>query len=135
MKQRGVGEYAVEMVLRQIELEEILLPHIATAVSARHLDKARRALDADRDVTEVGKGLEIASRTTAEIHYREGRRTFDVLQQCGDVRADVVVASAAPKIVGALIVVRERRGAELLQGERVEFQDIGNAASDSVARL
>jgi hypothetical protein len=32
MKQRGVGEYAIETLIRQIDLEEILLPHFATAV-------------------------------------------------------------------------------------------------------
>jgi hypothetical protein len=31
MKQRGVGEHAIEMVIRQIELEEILLPYFAAA--------------------------------------------------------------------------------------------------------
>jgi hypothetical protein len=31
------------MVMRQIELEEILLPHFATAVDARHYGQARDA--------------------------------------------------------------------------------------------
>jgi hypothetical protein len=35
MKERRVGEYAVEMAIRQIELEEILLPYFAAAVGAR----------------------------------------------------------------------------------------------------
>jgi len=34
MKQRGVSEHAIEAVIRQIELEEILLPYFAAAVGA-----------------------------------------------------------------------------------------------------
>src|SRR6266849_5385004 len=69
MKQRGVGEHAVEMVIRQIELEEILLPHFTAAVGARHNGQARGAFQTYREVTEFGKHLEVASRPAAEIEY------------------------------------------------------------------
>src|SRR5215813_6414824 len=46
MKQRGVGEYIIEIVLRQIELEEILLPHFAAAVRARHYCEVPRMTSA-----------------------------------------------------------------------------------------
>ena len=36
VKQRGVGEHAIEMLIRQIEFEEILLPNFATAVAVRN---------------------------------------------------------------------------------------------------
>jgi hypothetical protein len=52
MKQRGVGEYAIEMVIRQIELEEILLPHLAAAMGARHHGEMRGAFQTYRNVTE-----------------------------------------------------------------------------------
>ena len=39
MKQRGVGEYTIEIATRQIELEKILLPNFATAVGTRHVGK------------------------------------------------------------------------------------------------
>src|SRR5207237_3636626 len=60
MKQRGVGKYTIEMVIRQIELEEILLPYVAAAVGARHCGEVRSAFQADRNVTEFGKHLEVA---------------------------------------------------------------------------
>ena len=60
MKQRGVGEHAIEMVIRQIELEEILLPYFAAAVGARHRGEVRGAFQTYRDVTEAGKHLEVA---------------------------------------------------------------------------
>jgi hypothetical protein len=60
MKKRRVGEYAVETALRQIELEEILLPDFAAAVCARHGGQARGAFQAYRDVSELGERLEVA---------------------------------------------------------------------------
>ena len=39
MKQRGVGEYTIEIVVRQIELEKILLPNFA-APEAKKIDPA-----------------------------------------------------------------------------------------------
>ncbi len=67
MKKRGIGEYAIEMVLRQIKLEEILLPYFASAMCARHLGETRGALQSDRNVTESGKSLEIAAGPAAKI--------------------------------------------------------------------
>src|SRR5712691_13570732 len=60
MKQRGVGEHAVEMVIRQIELEEILLPYLAATVGTRHYGEVRGAFQTYRDMTEFGKHLEVA---------------------------------------------------------------------------
>ena len=78
MKQRGVGEHAIHMVIRQIELEEILLPYFATAVGARHRGEVRDAFQTYRDVTEFGKHLEVAPGPAAKIEYRETRVTLDV---------------------------------------------------------
>src|ERR1700730_11727700 len=105
MKQRGVGKYAIETVARQIELEEILLPHFAAAVDARHCREARGAVQTHRDVTEVGKGLEVASWSAAKIDYRERWLAIDVLQQRHDILADVVIARAFPEVIGATIVL------------------------------
>src|SRR5215510_4630049 len=79
MEQRGVGEYAVEVILRQIEFEKILLPHFAAAIGARHLDEAHGAFQAHRYMADLTKRLQIAPRPAAEIEYRVGRFAFDVL--------------------------------------------------------
>src|SRR3954466_2850243 len=73
MKERRVGEYAVETALRQLELQEILLPYFGAALDARHCGQARGAFQAYRDVAERRKRLEIASRPAAEIEDRERR--------------------------------------------------------------
>jgi hypothetical protein len=52
MKQRGVGEYAIEIVLGKIELEEILLPYSAAAISACHGRELRGAFQTYCDVAE-----------------------------------------------------------------------------------
>src|ERR1700737_3161323 len=70
MKQRGVGEHAIEMVIRQIELEEILLPYFAATAVARHRGEVRDAFQTYRDVTEFGKHLEVAPGPAAKIEYR-----------------------------------------------------------------
>src|SRR5947208_3069263 len=105
MKQRSVGEHAIEMVIRQIELEEILLPHAAAAVGARHCGEVRGAFQTDRNVTEFGKRLEVAPGPAAKIEYRERRLVIDVLQQRRDVLADVVIARAFPELFGTLVVM------------------------------
>src|SRR5437762_13763769 len=81
MKQRGVGEHAIEMVIRQIELEEILLPYVAATVGACHYHEMRGAFQAHRNVAEFGKHPEVAPGPAAKIEYRERRLTIDVLQQ------------------------------------------------------
>jgi len=60
MKQRGVGEYTVEVVIRQIELEKILLPNFAAAVGTRHVGEMCGAFQTDRDVT--GSATTLRSR-------------------------------------------------------------------------
>jgi hypothetical protein len=54
------------MVIRQVELEEILLPHLAAAVDARHYGEARSAFQTYLDVTGFGKHLEVASRLASK---------------------------------------------------------------------
>src|SRR5688572_262822 len=115
MKQRRVGEYAVEMAIRQIELEEILLPYFAAAVAARHYGQARGAFQTYRDVAELGERLEVASRSAAEIEDRERRVALDGSQQRFDVLADVVIARALPEIPGMPVVVLQREAGDLFQ--------------------
>ena len=67
MKQRGIGEDTVEMAIRQIELQEILLPYFATAIDARHRGETRSAVQTDRAVTAVGQDFEVAARPAAQI--------------------------------------------------------------------
>jgi hypothetical protein len=40
MKQLGIGEHIIETVIRQIEVQEILLPHFTAAVNACHRSEA-----------------------------------------------------------------------------------------------
>src|SRR5271167_254287 len=88
VKQGGVGEHAVEVLVRKIELEEILLPHLAASVGARHDGQALGAFQTYREVTKFGKYLEVASRPATKIEYCERWVAIDVLQQRLDVLAD-----------------------------------------------
>src|SRR5258705_4814656 len=63
--ERGVREHAVEPLVRQREREEILLPHLAPAVRARHGREPRRSFDADCGMAELVERREIAARSTA----------------------------------------------------------------------
>src|ERR1700687_4319822 len=60
MEQRGVGENAVKVRGRQIEMQEILLPDVAASRVTRHCDEALGAIEADRAMAKCGEGLEIA---------------------------------------------------------------------------
>src|ERR1700720_2083756 len=121
MKQRGVGEHAIEIFFRQIELEEILLPYCAAAMGARHCRKMRGAFQTDCDVTLFGKYLEVAPWSAAKIEYRERRLTHDMPQQRLNVLADVVIARAFPELFGMLIIVLQREVGDFLQVLRIQF--------------
>jgi len=56
---------------RVIELEEILLPYFATAISARHGGELRGAFQTYCNVAEFGEDLKVASRAAAKIEYSE----------------------------------------------------------------
>src|SRR5277367_3458985 len=105
MEQRGVGEYTIEIVIRQIELEKILLPDFTTAVGTRHVDEMRGALKTDRDVTEFGNHFEVPPGPAAKIKDCETRLTLDVLQHRRDVLADIVIARACPELFGTLVIM------------------------------
>src|SRR6188474_1054386 len=104
MKQRSVGKDAFEMTRRQCEREKILLPHFTAAKGSGHLRKVGGTLDANCDVTEIGEGLEIASRPAAEIENPKRGLTLDVLEQRRDVLADIMIARALPERIGTLVV-------------------------------
>src|SRR3954469_16625661 len=115
VKERRVGEYAVETALGQRELQEILLPYFGAAVGARHCGQARGAFEAYRDVAERRERLEVASRPAAEIEDRERRFALDRSQQRFDVLADVVIARAFAEILGMPVVVLQRDGGDFFQ--------------------
>src|SRR5688572_17586810 len=115
MKQRRVGEYAVETAIRQVEVKEILLPNFGAAVGPRHGGQARGAFQAYGDVTELGECLEVASRPAAEIEDRERWVALDGSQQRFDVLADVMIARAFPEILGVPIVVLQREAGDFFQ--------------------
>src|SRR5581483_10573026 len=96
------------MVLGQVELEKILLPDFAAAISARHGGELRDALQTYCNVAQFGEDLKVASRAAAKIEYGEGRFTHDMLQHRCDVLADVVIASAFPEILGMPVVEIQR---------------------------
>jgi hypothetical protein len=56
-------------------------------------------------VTEFRKHLEVATGPAAKIQNRKRRFTLDPLQQRSDVLFNVVIASALPKLFGALAVM------------------------------
>jgi hypothetical protein len=67
VKQCCVGEYAIEMAIRQIELKEILLPYFAATMGAGHHGEMRGTIQPYRDVTEFGKYLEVAAGPAAKV--------------------------------------------------------------------
>jgi len=108
MKERGVGEHAIEEVVRQVEFQKILLPDLATAVLARHGRETRGAFETDGGVPEIDERLQVAPGSATEIEYRERRVAFDGLQQRRDVLSYVVVARAFPEIFGTLVIFVQR---------------------------
>jgi hypothetical protein len=79
MKQRSVGVHAIKMIVRQIKLEEILLPHFAATEGTRHPGKISGTLQTYSYVTKFSKYLEVATRPAAKIQDRKRRFTLDPL--------------------------------------------------------
>ena len=73
MEQRCVGENAVKLRGRQIEMQEILLPDVAASRVTRHCNEALGAIEADRAMAECGEGHEVSPRPAAEIQNRKRR--------------------------------------------------------------
>ena len=121
MEQRGVGEHAIELLIRQIEFEKILLPHFAAGMDPCHLGEARSAFQTDRDVALPGKLPEVAPRPTAEIEYRERRLPLDGLQERRDILIDIMITRALPEIIGTLIVIFQRETGDILQFLWIKF--------------
>src|SRR5690606_32967542 len=98
---------------RQVQPQEVLLEHLASAALARHAHEAGRAVEAHRDMAERRERREVAAGPAAEVQDDEGRFALDVAQQLGDVLADVVVARAQPEVLRPALVVRKRERAGL----------------------
>ena len=105
MKQRSVGEYTIEIAIRKMELEKILLPNFAAAVGASHVGEMCSPFQTDRDVTKFGNHFEVSAGPAAKIKYCETRLTLDVLQHRSDVLADIVIASACPKLFRTPVIM------------------------------
>ena len=102
MKQRGVGEHAIEMFLRQYELKKILPPYFAPAMGKRHGDEMLGPFQTDRIMALFDERFEVAPRPAAKVEYCKRRFALDVLQQRFNVLANVVIARAFPELFGML---------------------------------
>ena len=118
MKQAGIGKHAIEVRLRQIELEKILLPHFAARACARHIGKGCCTFQSDRAVAEHSEALQVATRSTAEVEYREGGRAVDRSQQRIDVLCDIVILRCRTKRLGLPGVIVQRSCRNLVELKR-----------------
>src|SRR5260370_21262780 len=71
MKKRGVGEYAIEMVVRQTKLAETLLPYCAAAIGARHGGEAGGAFQTYRDDAPTRTNRRSPPVPAAQLDYPE----------------------------------------------------------------
>ena len=113
------------------------MPDLAAGVGPRHLHEPRRAVQADRDMTALREGLQVAPRSAAQVEQRERRGAMQMAQQRVDVLADVVVAGAVAERLGAGVVVRQRRrprprpgaGRDSIPGAADRLRDRGDAGA------
>src|SRR5260221_9762878 len=110
VEQHRIGEHAVEARIREFHSEQILPPHLAAAVLARHDREGLRTLQADRDMAERGERLQVPPRPAAQVEDRERRRALDAIEQRRDIPADIVTARALPEGFGAPVVLVQGPG-------------------------
>src|SRR5690606_18671133 len=110
-------------------------------VRTRHLDKTRRAIQANGRMAHLSQGQKIPPRTAPEIQDLQRRLALDVAQQRRDVLRDIVIARAFPESLGVALVMAPRAGCDVLevlrgehecrsgQGSGVEWSGAGEAVS------
>src|SRR5262245_33232139 len=108
MEKRGVGKNAVEIFMRQVEMEKILLPNCAAAVLVRQFHESGGAIEADRLIAHFAKHFQVPARSAAEVQNSERSGTVEDFQERLAVLTDVVIAVAFPKALRVLGVVIER---------------------------
>ena len=108
VKERCIGEDAVEIFCRQAQFKKILAPHFAATISSRQLDEAFRSLDPDRLMAQLAENFQVSARPATEIEYPKRSWTVKALQQRVAILADIVIARALPETVSVGIVVGER---------------------------
>ena len=67
VEESGIGKNTVKVCSREIELQKVLLPHLAARVLLGHADETFSAVEADSDMAQFAKDLEITARTAAKI--------------------------------------------------------------------
>src|SRR5258706_140108 len=115
VEQHRIGEDAVEARIGEFQSEQILPPHLAAAVLARHDREGLRALQADRDMAEPGERLQVPPRPAAQVEDRERRSALDAIEQRRDIPADVVIARALPEVFGAAVVMVQGPRGDVVQ--------------------
>lgn len=103
------------MLRWQIKLQKILLPYFALCIIARHLCKFCRTIEPDCSMAKLGKSLQVASRTATQIQYGRWCIGGEVSEQRGDVLADIMRARAFPEGCSTLVVMLQRRIADMPQ--------------------
>src|SRR5208283_1991971 len=105
MEQRSIGKDPVEIPIRQLKLEEILLPDFAARRGAGHRRKCFRAVEANRNVLQFCQPLKVPARTAAKIENFKRWCPLNVIEQRRDVLADIMIARAGAKLFGVTIVI------------------------------
>src|SRR4051812_22988987 len=73
VEERCIRVHAVEPIRRKLEIQEILLPHLASAERPGHRCKARCTFEPDRDMAELGECFQVTARTAAQIENAKRR--------------------------------------------------------------
>jgi len=122
MKQRSISKHAIEMLMRQFEPEEILLPDFTTAVISGHCCESLGTIQTHSAVAKFNQCLQIAARTAADIEYGVWWLSLDILQQRLNILADIVITRTFPEFLGALVVMSQRDIGDMLKLLLIQFQ-------------
>ena len=107
MKQGGIGEDRIESTRGKIQVDKVLVPDFAPTGCAGHGYETRSSIQTNDLMSQPRQGGEVASWSATHIQNLERRRAFDVAEKGSYVLADIVVLSAAPKLLGATFVMSQ----------------------------
>jgi hypothetical protein len=111
-----------------------LLQHLAAAVLARHLGKARCAFQTNGFMAHLFEDQQVATWSAPKVEDAPRFRYFDVLQQGLDVLADVVVARARPELLGLAVVLLDREAGDAGQFFGAQAHGVRRFTSRSMNR-
>jgi hypothetical protein len=99
MEKRCIGKNSIESVVRESQIEEILMPDLAVCKVFSHFHKRKAFVDADWTMPKLTQCKEVSPWAATQIENIVRTSAVDIPEQCFNVLANVMVPRALQELV------------------------------------